>query len=81
MNRLRLIPTLGALALLIGGAAVAQTPPEEIKIQGYLTDQSGGGGGLLGRFRRPKATVVEKPFQEAAFQQLIGNIVGRTPVS
>jgi CheY-like chemotaxis protein len=41
-----------------------------------LTDSNG--GGLLGRFRRPKATVVSKPFQETAFQQLIGSLVGRS---
>lgn len=33
--------------------------------------------GLFQRFRRPKAHVLEKPFHEFEFQQLIGRLVGR----
>ena len=36
------------------------------------------GGGLFGRFRRPKASTLAKPFQELAFQQLITGLVGRS---
>jgi CheY-like chemotaxis protein len=34
--------------------------------------------GLLGRLRRPKATVLEKPFLEIEFQQAVTQLVGRS---
>lgn len=33
---------------------------------------------LLGRFRRPKATFIQKPFHEIDFQQLITRLMGRS---
>lgn len=35
---------------------------------------------LFGRFRRPKATFIQKPFHEIDFQQLITRLVGRSLV-
>lgn len=36
------------------------------------------GGGFFGRLKRPKATVLNKPFREIDFQQVITQMVGRS---
>lgn len=43
-----------------------------------LTEESSGFRGLLGRRRRPKASTLEKPFQELDLQERITGLVGRS---
>ncbi len=45
-----------------------------------LTEESSGFRGLLGRRRRPKASTLEKPFQEMDLQERITGLVGRSVV-